>query len=52
MWAGHVVRMEEHRIPKKVLGSCFGRGRPMGRERNRWKDAIEKDAVNLLQIQN
>jgi hypothetical protein len=24
MWAGHVVRMDEHRIPKNVLGSCFG----------------------------
>jgi hypothetical protein len=23
MWAGHVLRMEEHHIPKNVLGSCF-----------------------------
>jgi hypothetical protein len=30
MLAGHVVRMEEHRIPKKELGSCFGGGRPVG----------------------
>jgi hypothetical protein len=29
MWAGHVVRMEQHRIPKKVLVSCFEGGRPV-----------------------
>jgi hypothetical protein len=52
MWAGHVVRMEEHRITKKVLGSCFGRGRPVGSPRNRWEDAIQRDTANLLQIRN
>jgi hypothetical protein len=52
MWAGHVVRMEQHRIPKKVLGSCFGGGRPVGRSRNRWEDVIQRDAANLLQIPN
>jgi hypothetical protein len=31
MWAGHVVRMEQHRIPKKVLGTCFGGGSTVGR---------------------
>jgi hypothetical protein len=30
MWAGHVVRMEQHLIPKKVLGSFFGGGTPVG----------------------
>jgi len=52
MWAGHVVRMEQHRIPKKVLGSCFGGGRPVGRPRNRWEDVIQRDAANLLRIRN
>jgi hypothetical protein len=41
MWAGHVVRMEQHRITKKVLGSCFGGGRPVGRPWNRWEDVIQ-----------
>jgi hypothetical protein len=36
MCAGHVVRMEQHRIPRKVLGRCFGGERPVGRPRNRW----------------
>jgi hypothetical protein len=41
----------EHRIPKKVLGSCVGGGRPVGRPQNRWED-IQRDAANLLRIQN
>jgi hypothetical protein len=52
MWAGRVVRMEQHRIPKKVLGSCFGGGRPVARPRNRWEDVIQRDAANLLRIRN
>jgi hypothetical protein len=52
MWADHVVRMELHRIPKKVLGSCFGGGRPVERPRNRWEDVIQRNAANLLQIRN
>jgi hypothetical protein len=52
MWAGHVVRMEQHRIPKKVLGSCFGGGRLVRRPRNRWEDVIQRDTANLLRIWN
>jgi hypothetical protein len=52
MWAGHVVRMEQHRIPEKVLGSCFGGGRPVGRPRSRWEDVIQRNAANLLRIRN
>jgi hypothetical protein len=44
--------MEQHRIPKKVLGSCFAGGRPLRRPRNRWEDVIQRDAANLLQIRN
>jgi hypothetical protein len=51
MWTGHIVKMEQQRIPKKVLGSCFGRGRPVGRPRNRWED-VHRDAANLLRIRN
>jgi hypothetical protein len=52
MWADHVVRTKQHRILKKVLGSSFGGGRPVGRPRNRWKDIIQRDATNLLLIRN
>jgi hypothetical protein len=49
LWAGHTVRME-YRIPKKVLGSCFGGGRPVGRPQKRWEDAIQRDAANRFRI--
>jgi hypothetical protein len=52
MWAGHDLRMEQYRIPKKVLRSCFGGGRPVGRPRNRWEDVIQRGAANLLRIRN
>jgi len=52
MWAGHVVRMKQHRIPKMVLGRCFGGGRPVGRPRNRWEDVIQRDAATLPRIRN
>jgi hypothetical protein len=35
-WAGHVVRMEEQRIPKKVLNGNFHTVRLVGRTRTRW----------------
>jgi hypothetical protein len=36
-WAGHIVRMEEQRIPKKkVLNGNFLTARPVGRPRTRW----------------
>jgi hypothetical protein len=38
--------------PKKVLESCFGGGRPVGRPPNIWEDAIQRDAANLLWIWN
>jgi hypothetical protein len=50
MWVGHNVRMKQHHIPKKVLGSCFGERRPVERPRNRWGDIIQRDAANLLRI--
>jgi hypothetical protein len=49
MWAGHIVRMEQHRIPKKVVGRCFGGGRPVGRQRNRCEDVIQRNAANRIQ---
>ena len=41
-WFGHVQRMEENRIPKRVLNMNLGttlRGRP----RNRWQDEVRED---------
>jgi hypothetical protein len=42
-WFGHVQRMEENRIPKRVLYMNLGRMRLRGRPRNRWQDEVRED---------
>jgi hypothetical protein len=51
-WVGHVMRMEEERVPKKaLLGYTEGRG-PVGRPRRRWLDAVDRDAKRMLKCRN
>jgi hypothetical protein len=49
-WAGHIIRMEEERIPKKVLNGYLHTTRPVGRPRTRWEDVVQRDALQLLGI--
>jgi hypothetical protein len=49
-WAGHIVRMEEERIPKMVLNGNLHTTRPVGRPRNRWSDMVQRGALHLLGI--
>ena len=42
-WFGHEQRMEENRIPKKVLSMNLETTRLRGRARNRWQDEVRKD---------
>jgi hypothetical protein len=42
-WFGHVQRMEENRIPKRVLYMNLGTTRLRGRLRNRWQDEVRED---------
>jgi hypothetical protein len=46
--ASHITRMEEERIPKKVLNRNFHTTRPVGRPRNRWADVVQRYALQLL----
>ena len=46
--AGHIIRMEEERIPKKVLNGNFHTTRPVGRPRTGWADVVQRDALQLL----
>jgi hypothetical protein len=49
-WAGHVIRMKEKRIPRKVLNGNFHTKRPVGRPRTRWANVVQRDALQLLGI--
>jgi hypothetical protein len=42
-WFGHVQRVEENRIPKRVLYMNLGTTRLRGRSRNRWQDKVRED---------
>jgi len=42
-WFRHVQRMEENRIPKRVLYMNLGATILRGRPRNRWQDEVRKD---------
>jgi hypothetical protein len=42
-WFGHVQRMEQNRIPKRVLYTDLGTTRLRGRPRNRWQDEVRED---------
>jgi hypothetical protein len=44
----HIIRMEEERIPKKVLNGNFHTTRPVRRPRTRWADVVQRDALQLL----
>jgi hypothetical protein len=47
-WAGHIIRMEDERIPKRGLNRRFHNTRPVGRPRARWADAVQKDSLQIL----
>ena len=42
-WFGHVQRMEENIITKRVLYMNLGTTRLRGRPRNRWQDEVRED---------
>jgi hypothetical protein len=42
-WFGHIQRMEDNRIPKRVLCMNLGTTRLRGRPRNKWQDKVRED---------
>jgi hypothetical protein len=40
---GHIQRMEENRIPRKVLYMNLEAARLRGRPKNRWQDEVRED---------
>jgi hypothetical protein len=45
---GHVLRMKDERVSKKILKEYEEVRRPVGRPRGRWIDAFDKAAKNML----
>jgi hypothetical protein len=46
-WVGHVMRMKDERVPKKVLKGYTEARRPVG-PRGRWLDAVDRDGESML----
>ena len=46
-WIGHVERMKENRVPKRIYKASMTGRRKQGRPRSRWKDEVEKDIRNM-----
>ena len=42
-WLGHLQRMEEDRMPKKIFTQELEGTRRKGRPRKRWKEEVERD---------
>jgi len=42
-WLGHLERMEEDRMPKKIFTQVLERARRRGRPRKRLKEEVERD---------
>lgn len=50
-WTGHIIRMEDHRVPKQLLFGERARGyRNSGRPRKRYKDNL-KEALQWYEIE-
>jgi len=42
-WLGHLERMEEDSMPKKIFTQVLEGPRRRGRPRKRWKEEVERD---------
>lgn len=51
-WAGHVARMGDSEIPKKMLTDELHGKRRVGRPNVRWEDSVSADARALLGARN
>ncbi len=42
-WLGHLARMDDHRLPKKILSGWLPQHHPAHGTRMRWRDRVRKD---------
>jgi hypothetical protein len=50
-WAGRIVRMEDERIPKKILNGKFHNKRLVVKPQTRWQDVIQRVTSQIVGIQ-
>jgi hypothetical protein len=48
-WLGHLERMEEDRVPKKIFTQELKGKRRRGRPRKRWREEVERD-LQVLRV--
>ena len=46
-WLGHMARMDDHRLPKKVLFGWLPQRRPAHGTKIRWRDRVRKDMMKF-----
>ena len=46
-WLGHIARMEEDRLPKKILFGWLPQKRPAHGTKMRWRDKVRKDLKKI-----
>lgn len=51
-WAGHLARMNDGDIAKKILFEEIHATRRVGRPKLRWQDGVALDERNLLGVRN
>jgi hypothetical protein len=51
-WVGHVIRLKDERVLKKVMKEYTERRRPVGRPKRRWIEAVGRDAKRRLKCGN
>jgi hypothetical protein len=49
-WVGHIIRMEDKRIPKRFLKGNLHNIRLVGKPRTRQKDIFQRDTLQILGI--
>jgi hypothetical protein len=49
-WVGHIIRMEDERIPKKVFKEKLCNTRLVGKPRKGYKDIFKRDTSQILGV--
>ena len=50
-WLGHVMRMSDERMPKRMMFGKLQTARPAGGTKQRWKDCVQQD-LRLMGLEN